>query len=84
MATIPSHFSEANTFREKVLFVLSLMHKGSASEVANEIAELDGISTEEEMAELVMETEQELEKLLEQGAVEVVKEHRQKKRFVLV
>ncbi|MBB1287344.1 hypothetical protein HRH25_23410 [Flavisolibacter sp. BT320] len=83
MVTIPSKFSSAKTFSDKILFVLSLMHKGSANEIANEIADLDGISSEEGLAELVITTKKKLEKLRVQETVGVVKEHRQKKRFAL-
>lgn len=80
---IPAHFSEATSFREQVLYVLSVLKKGSAGEVAMELMELKGISSEEGVAELTIETEQELEKLCNDGLAEVIREKREKKRFAL-
>ena len=80
---IQAHFSDAKTFREHVLHVLSVLKKGSAGEVAMELMELKGVSSEEGVAELTIETEQELDKLCEMGTVEVVKEHREKNRYTL-
>ena len=84
MMHIPAHFSEASTFSEQVLFVLSLMEKGSAGEIAMELMELKGISSEEGVAELTVETERELEKLLHEGAVEIIREKRQKNRYAIL
>jgi DNA-binding PadR family transcriptional regulator len=83
MATIAKHFSEASSIRDKILYVLSLMHKGSAAEIAAEIVELQGIASEEEVAEIAITIEQELEKLCEEGVVNELREHRQKKRYLL-
>lgn len=80
---IPQSFADAATLRDKIVFTLSLMHKGSAEELASEIAELQGIASEEGMAEINVAVEAEMEKLLDEGKVEVVKEHRQKNRYVL-
>ncbi len=80
---IPQSFAEATTLRDKILFTLSLMHKGSAEELASEIAELQGTASEEGVAEINLAVEKELDKLLEEGGGEVVKEHRQKKRYAL-
>ena len=80
---IPQSFAEAATLRDKIFFTLSVMHKGSTEEIASEIAELQGIASEEGVAEMNVAVEGELEKLLEEGRVEVVKEHRQKNRYVL-
>lgn len=76
-------FTNTTPLREKIRFVLSVMKKGSANEIGGEIAELEGIATEEGLAELIIATEQELEKLVGEGRVNVIKEHRQKKRFTL-
>lgn len=80
---IPQNFAEATTLSDKIFFTLSLMHKGSAEEIASEIAELQGIASEEGVAEINLAVEKELDKLLEENKVDVVKEHRQKKRYVL-
>ena len=37
---IPTHFSEKLTLREQILYVLSVLKKGAASEVAMELMEL--------------------------------------------
>lgn len=79
----PQHFNESHSITEKILYTLSLMHKGSAEEIAAEIAELQGIASEEGVAEINLAVEKEIEKLVEGGTLEVVKEHRQKKRYAL-
>ena len=83
MQPIPQHFDETQTVREKILYTLSLLHKGSAEEIASEIAELQGLASEEGVAEMNVAVEKEIEKLLDESKVEVVKEHRQKKRYAL-
>lgn len=83
MESIPQHFTEAASLKEKVLFVLSVLQKASADEVAMEIMELQGIASEEGVAALTIDVEDELANMAEQGTVIVVKEHRQKKRFSL-
>ena len=80
---IPQSFAEAGTLRDKIFFALSVMQKGSAEEIATEIVELQGIASEEGVADITLDVETEMEKLLEEGAVETVKEHRQKKRYAL-
>ena len=69
--------------QEMILHALGIMKKGSADEIAMEIMEEKGISTEEEVAELIIETKEELEKLLESGVVKKIKPHREKTRYVL-
>ena len=71
---VPTQFSEDASFREQVLYVLSVLHKGSAGEVATELMELKGVSTEEGVAELTIDTARELEKLCEEGKVEIIRE----------
>jgi hypothetical protein len=78
---IPAHFSDTLSFSEQVLYVLSVIKKGAASEVTMELMELKGVSSEEGVTELTIETEQELDKLSEAGAIVVVKERREKKRY---
>ena len=80
---IPQSFAEATTLRDKIFFALSVMHKGSAEELASEIAELQGLASEEGVAEMNVAVEAEIAKLLEEEKVEVVKEHRQKKRYTI-
>ena len=59
------------------------MKKGSADEIAMEIMEEKGISSEGELQELVLETKEELEKMMLAGQVKKIKPHREKTRFVL-
>ena len=80
---IPEKYTDAHTLRDKVLYVLSVQEKGSANEVAMEIMELEGISTEEGVADLTREIEKEMARLREEGMVEKLKEHRQKVRYVV-
>lgn len=69
--------------REKIRYVLSVLQKGSVAEIVMEMIELEGIAAEEEVADRTIATEQELKKMLEEGGVNEVKEHRQKKRYTL-
>jgi hypothetical protein len=81
---IPQHFNEARSLHEKIMFTLSVMHKGSAEEIAAAIVELQGIASEEGVAETTQAVEAELQQLLNAGSVEVVKERREKKRYSLL
>jgi hemerythrin len=83
MARIPAHFNEAESLRDKISYVLSVMHKGSAKEIAAEVIELQGIASEDGVEEITVDIENELEKMNEEGSVVEVKEHRQKKRYSL-
>lgn len=80
---IPKTYDSSLSLRDKILYVLSVMKKESVGELSVEIMELDGISTEEGIAEITIEIEKELNKLCGEGIVGKLKEHRQKRRFVL-
>jgi hypothetical protein len=80
---IPAHFSDKLPLREQILYVLSVVKKGAPSEVAAELMELRGVSSEEAVADLTMDTQQELEKLLAEGSVHLIREKREKKRYGL-
>ena len=80
---LPEQFSDDLSFRDRILFVLTKLHKASADEVAMEIMELQGISTEDGVSDLTYETKQELVKLFHEGIVNKVKDHRQKSRYSL-
>lgn len=80
---MPVHFSDKLPLREQILYVLSLMKKGAATEVAMGLIELKGVSSEEGVAELTVQVEQELEKIFETEAVIAVKGHRQKNRYAM-
>jgi hypothetical protein len=79
--TIPQHYSTTLSFEEQVLYVLSHLRRGSLSEIAIELMELQGVSTEEAVADLTIYTEKQLEKLCADGQVEIVKERHEKKRY---
>ena len=76
-------YDQAKPLREKILYVLSVMEKASPHEVATEIMELDAISSEDGVEDLSVDIESELGKLLEEGTVKKLKEHRQKPRYTL-
>lgn len=80
---VPEKYNAAWPLREKIRFVLSLIQKGSAGEIAMEIIELEGIAAEEEVVDVTIRIEQELLKMVEEGSLHELKEHRQKKRFAL-
>lgn len=79
----PNKYAAAKSLGEKILYLLSIMEKGAAPELAMEVAEMDGISSEEGLADLTLSIEQELEKLCHDGLLHQVKEHRQKVRYAL-
>jgi hypothetical protein len=74
---------EGMTLPEKVKHVLAILKKGSPDEIAMEIMEMQGVASEESVAELTVETTELLEKLCEEGVVVKVKEPRQKVRYRL-
>lgn len=76
-------YDSSYSLRDKILYVLSVMEKASANEVAMEITELEDISTEEGVAEVTIEVENGINKLCDEGVVHKPKEHRQKVRYVL-
>ena len=83
MSTIAKHFAEARSIEDKIQYVLSVMHKGRVGEIAAEIVELQGIASEEEVADTTLTIEKELDKMCEKGVVKDLREHRQKKRYAL-
>lgn len=80
---IVEKYDPSTSLRDKILFVLSMMEKASPQEVASEIMELDGISSEEGVADITLDIEKELEKMLEEETINKLKEHRQKIRYVM-
>ena len=80
---IPNHYTEATTLESKILYILNIMKKAAAPELAMEIAELDGVSSEEGLADLTISIEKELEKMCDDGVLEIIKEQRQKRRYAL-
>lgn len=84
MLQIPQQFTEAKTLREQTLYVLQVLHKASADEVAMELMELQGVASEEGVAGLTIDIEEELQRLLDEEVITTVKEHRQKKRYSIL
>ena len=76
-------YNSTSSVREKVLYVLTTLEKASIDEIAMEIMELDGVSSEEGLAETIIEIENEVNELCQGGMVNKLKEHRQKLRYVL-
>jgi hypothetical protein len=67
---IPSDYSDELPFREQVLYALSLIRRGTVAEVMVELIELKGLSTEESVADLTIETSEELEKMSREKVIE--------------
>jgi hypothetical protein len=80
---VPDKYADSLSLSNKILYVLSVLQKASADEVAMEIMELQGTSSEDGVADLTEDTTRELEKLCEEGIVSKLKEHRQKIRYAL-
>lgn len=62
---IPEHFTKQLSLKEQILFVLSILKKATADEVAIELMELKGVATEEGVANLTIEVKNELKKMQE-------------------
>lgn len=77
------NYNPSGSLREKILYVLSTMKKGSAGEVALEVMELDGVSSEDGVADMATDTSEELKKLWHEGVVDKLREHRQRVRYTL-
>jgi hypothetical protein len=83
MTVVPEKYDSSKPLREKIMYVLSILEKGSANEIAMEIVELEGTSSEESVADITLETNNILAKLCDEGVVEKLVEHRQKVRYVI-
>jgi hypothetical protein len=79
----PSNYSARLSLSEKISYVLSLLRKATTDEIAMEIMELEGISSEEGVADLTIEVHETLQKLHEDGAVAFVTEHDKKVKYFL-
>lgn len=80
---VAMNYEKNLSLKEKTLYVLSLLKKASIDEVATEIIELDGISTEDGVREITIEIEEQLNKLHEVREVIMVTEHDKKKKYSL-
>lgn len=69
--------------QDSILEILSILKEGTADEIAMEIMERKGISSEEGVADLTMDTKKELKKLCEAGKVKMIRTHGAKKRYTL-
>jgi hypothetical protein len=81
--TTPSNYSANLSLPDKILYVLSLLKKATTDEIAMEIMELEGVSSEEGVAELTIEIHERLQKLHEEGLVTFVTEHDKKVKYFL-
>jgi hypothetical protein len=81
---VTEKYDKSKPLRDKIIYVLSVMEKASPHEVAGEIMELDEISTEDGVEDISIDIENEIEKLCEEGIVSKLKEHKQKRRYVLI
>ncbi len=65
----------------QILEVLRLQSMGTAEEIAFTIAEIQGISTEEGNAEMILAVREQAEKLVEEGKLEEVRSKHASKRY---
>lgn len=79
--SIPQYYSDQLSFEQQLLFALSKLKKGSVNEIAIELMELKGISTEDGVADLTVHTEKQLEKFCNDGIVKLIKEKHEKRRY---
>ena len=77
----PDYITEQLT--EQIFEVLRLQSMGTAEEIAFTIAEIQGISTEEANAEMILAVKEHAEKLVEEGKLEEVRSRHSSKRYQL-
>jgi hypothetical protein len=80
---IPENYSGDLSLNEKALYVLSLLKKATADEVAMEIMELQGTSSEEGVADLTIATAEALKYLQHEGPVKMETESDKQTRYSL-
>ena len=80
---VSNQYSEHLQLNEKVLYVLSLLKKATADEVAMEIMELQGTTTEEGVADLTITTAEALKHLQHEGLVKMETESDKQTRYSL-
>ncbi|HTM67043.1 MAG TPA: hypothetical protein VL093_12020 [Flavipsychrobacter sp.] len=66
----PRHFPFDLPLSEQIVFVLSSLKQATASDIAVELMELKGISTEDGLEDLSITIDKEMEKLLEAKRIE--------------
>jgi hypothetical protein len=80
---VPEKYSSTSSLRDKIIYVISVLKSPTPDEVAMEIMELQGISTEDGVADLRKDTAEELKRLCAAGLVVKVKEHHKKTTYIL-
>lgn len=70
----PNHFSVEQSLPEQILYVLSLLKKATPEQIAMDLMELKGVSTEEGVANLNREVENTLHKLHDEKLVKQLTE----------
>ena len=68
---------------EQIIYVLSLLKKATADEVAMEIMELQGTATEEGVAELTIATTEALQQMQKEGRLKMETESDKQTRYSL-
>ncbi len=78
---VPINYANSLSLKEKVLYVLSQLKKATADEVAMEIMEFQGTTTEEGVAELTIATTEALKLLQHEGLVKMETEKDKQIRY---
>ncbi|WP_207495783.1 hypothetical protein [Aridibaculum aurantiacum] len=68
---VPGTYEGNLSLEQKVMYVLSLLQRATADEVAMEIMELEGTATEEGVAELTIATNEALRQLQHDGMLKM-------------
>ncbi len=79
---VPINYANSLSLKEKVLYVLSQLKKATADEVAMEIMEFQGTTTEEGVAELTIATTEALKLLQHEGLVKMETEKDKQSRYL--
>lgn len=68
----------------QIFDVLKAQNLGTAEEIAFRIAEMSGIATEEGNAEMILAVKEKVERLADEGKLEVVRSKHASKRYKLI
>lgn len=80
---IPEAFSADMQLKDKILFVLSKLHRATPDQVAMEIMELQGTASEEGVAELIITVTQAMNELQHEGVLKGFTEEGKQTRYTL-
>lgn len=80
---VPVNFSSSLPVNEKAVYVLSILKKATADEVAMEIMELQGVASEEGVADLTIEITEALKEMQHEGVVKMETESDKQTRYSL-